>query len=472
MYKLLIADDEEGVRTLLEDLFEENYNVYSVERGDRVVDTIIDKSCDILLLDLQLPGKSGIEVLKEIHKRNLDIAVVILTASNDVNIAISAMKLGAYDYVTKPFDNEKLSVLLKNISERITLKRELTELRQEVEGNYSLKGFISQSEEMQVILRTVERVIDTDSTILIVGESGTGKGVLAKAIHYNSIRKENSFKSVDCSTIPEDLIASELFGHEKGAFTGAITKKIGKFEAAHKGSLFLDEIANLTMEIQSKLLRVLQEKEFERVGGNQLIKVNTRIIAASNRDLRKLVSENKFREDLYYRLNVVPIFLPSLRERKDDIPLFIDIFLKRYNEEYNRDVVFSTKARIFLQEYSWPGNVRQLENLIRRVVLLSAKREVSYSEIVNFIHTEEGGFDKKNIKKEILMKEESPFLNSDGEIKPLKQVELEAVQFALEKCNYNISLAAKSLNVSRKTLHNKMNKYGIEIMREINQPVK
>lgn len=468
MYKLLIADDEDGVRTLLSDLFSDKFNIYSVDRGDQILDIIREESCDILLLDLHLPKKSGMDVLKEIHETGLDIAVVVLTASNDVNTAISAMKLGAYDYVTKPFDNERLEVILKNISERIKLKNELNELRVEVEASYSLKGFTAQSREMKSVVATLERVIDTDSTILIIGDSGTGKGVLAKAIHYNSNRKDMPFKSVDCSTIPPDLIGSELFGHERGAFTGAVSKKVGKFEAADGGTLFLDEIANLSMDIQAKLLRVLQEKEFERVGGNTLVKVNTRIVAASNKDLRKLVNENKFREDLYYRLNVVPVYIPPLSERKDDIPLFIDMFLDKYNKEYSRDIVFNTKARIFLREYSWPGNVRQLENLLRRIVLLSAEKEVSYSNIVNFIHTEEGSFESQNVENEKILDKTCAFIDEDGNFKTLQAIEKEIIEKSLEYAGYNVSEAAKLLKVSRKTFYNKITKYEIKIDKYLN----
>ncbi len=331
MYKLLIADDEPGIRSLLTELFNDDFVIESVERGDVITGLIKKNKYDILLLDLDLPGKNGLDVMSEIQQQRLDIAVVILTASKDINTAIRAMKLGAYDFITKPFENEKLIYLLKNISEKITLEKEIKTLRSEMKLSHTLEGFASHSPEMNSVLETIRRIINTDSTILILGESGTGKSILAKAIHYNSNRSLEPFKSLDCSTIPQDLIGSELFGHEKGAFTGAVSRKTGKFEAAGKGTLFLDEISNLSLDFQAKLLTVLQEKEFERIGGNNLVKSETRIIAASNYDLKKMVADGKFREDLFYRLNVVPVVIPPLRDRVEDNPPFIDLFLEKYN---------------------------------------------------------------------------------------------------------------------------------------------
>ena len=293
-YKLLVADDEKGIRDLLSDLLRDSFDVDTIDRGDTILEKIKRNAHDILILDLQLPGMNGIDVLRQIYEEKIKIAVVVITASNDIETAITSMKLGAYDYLVKPFDTDKLMVILKNIVEKIELESEVTRLREQVGERFRFKNIIGKSPQMQRIFSTLEKVIDTDSTVLIIGESGTGKEIIAKAVHYNSNRKQFPFRSIDCSTIPQDLIGSELFGHEKGAFTGAISRKIGKFEVASKGSLFLDEISNLSIDMQAKLLRVLQEKEFERIGGNQIIKVNTRIVAASNRP-RELVAENKFR---------------------------------------------------------------------------------------------------------------------------------------------------------------------------------
>jgi len=321
VYRILIADDEPGICSLLTELLSDVYEVDSIARGDLVLDRLRTGRYDILILDLHLPGLPGIEVLKQIETNKIPISVIVLTANNDVSTAITAMKLGAYDYMLKPFDNEKMRVIAKNVVDKIELQSELDLLKEEVSESLKFSlSLLGTSRTMMQVFESLERVINTESTILITGESGTGKGVLARAIHYNSNRRSFPFRSVDCSTMPEDLIASELFGHEKGSFTGAIARKIGKFEAADKGTLFLDEISNINIEIQAKLLGVIQEKVVERIGSNQLIKVDTRILAASNRDLRQLVQEGKFREDLYYRLNVVPVHIPPLRKRREDIP--------------------------------------------------------------------------------------------------------------------------------------------------------
>ena len=463
MYNILIADDEEGVRDFLEDLLKESFNVDTIERGDTILDRLKQKPCDILILDLQLPGMNGIEVLRRIYENKIDVVVVIITASNDIETAITSMKLGAYDYLVKPFDNDKLLVILKNIVEKLDLEQEVNELREKVGLSFRFRNIIGKSYKMQRIFATLERVIDTDSTILIIGGSGTGKEIIAKAIHYNSNRKQYPFKSIDCSTIPQDLIGSELFGHEKGAFTGAIAKKIGKFEVASKGTLFLDEISNLSIDMQAKLLRVLQEKEFERLGGNQVIKVDTRIVAASNRDLREMVKDGKFREDLYYRLNVVPVYLPPLKERKEDIPLFIDYFLDKFSTEFGREISLDLKSRLFLSDYSWPGNVRQLENVIKRLVLLSTERVIGVDSVNSVLEFEEAG-GASSISES---KMPSVDLYGDDDIMSLDEMEREYVEKVLQHFNYNISNTARALKVSRKTMHNKLKKYNIEIRKKI-----
>ncbi len=462
-YKILIADDEKGIRELLKDLLSDSFEVETVDRGDTILDILSSKPFDIIILDLQLPGMTGIDVLKQINENKVKIAVVVITATNDVDTAITSMKLGVYDYLVKPFDTDKLLVIIKNIVEKLELENEVSKLRQQVGENFRFKNIIGKSPEMQKIFITLEKVIDTDSTILIIGDSGTGKEIIAKAIHYNSNRKQYPFRSLDCSTIPRDLIGSELFGHEKGSFTGAISRKIGKFEVATKGTLFLDEISNLSIDMQAKLLRVLQEKEFERIGGNQLIKVNTRIVAASNKDLRDLVKENQFREDLYYRLNVVPVYLPPLKERREDIPLFVDHFLNKYNSEYGRDLKIDLKARLFLTNYSWPGNVRQLENFIKRLILLSTANTADQDEVKSLLEFEEtimppSGIDV--ISPKALNKEESISL-----IKSLEDMEKEYLEKVLRHFNYNISNTARALKISRKTMHNKLKRFNITIQK-------
>ncbi len=477
-YRVLIADDEKGIRDLLKDLLEGSFFVSTIDRGDTIIDELKNNKYDILILDLQMPGKNGIEVLQAIRGLKIDIVVVVITASNDVQLAITSMKLGAYDYLVKPFDTDKLLVILKNIVEKLDLENEVNELREKVGESFRFKNIIGKSPKMQRIFATLERVIDTDSTILIIGESGTGKEIIAKAIHYNSNRKQYPFKSIDCSTIPQDLIGSELFGHEKGAFTGAIARKIGKFEVANKGTLFLDEISNLSFDMQAKLLRVLQEKEFERIGGNEIIKVDTRIVAASNRDIREMVKQGTFREDLYYRLNVVPIYLPPLKERKEDIPLFIDYFLNKFITEYGRNISLDLQSRLYLTDYHWPGNVRQLENVIKRLVLLSTENVVKLDIVKSVLEFEEYNKPKitttENVENNSKMtvntiekKNEDVAIIAKDEIKTLDEMEKEYIEKMLKHFDYNISLTAKAINVSRKTMHNKLKKYNIAIKKTV-----
>jgi len=463
-YNILVADDEQGIRDLLSDLLKNYFHVDTVGRGDAILDIIKKQAVDILILDLHMPGMNGIEVLRRVHDEKLKIAVIVITASNDIQAAITSMKLGAYDYLVKPFDNDRLMVILKNIVEKLELETEVNRLREQIAEGFRFKNIIGKSQGMNRVFSTLEKVIDTDSTILIIGESGTGKEVIAKAVHYNSNRKQYPFRSIDCGTIPGDLIGSELFGHEKGAFTGAISRKIGKFEVTEKGTLFLDEISNLTIDMQAKLLRVLQEKEFERIGGNRIIKVNTRIVAASNRDLREMVKEGLFREDLYYRLNVVPVFLPPVRERKEDIPLFIDHFLDKFNSEYERSMKIDLKARLFLADFPWPGNVRQIENVIKRLVLLAAEKNISLDDVMSILDFESSG---SRGNDQVESKSGEPRACQAGEqIKSIDEMEKEYLEMVLRYNNYNISTTARALKISRKTMHNKLKKYKIAIKKE------
>jgi len=461
-YRILVADDEQGIRDLLSDLLKDYFDVDTVDRGDTVLDRLKKVGHEILILDLRLPGMGGLDVLKRIYEDKMKVAVVVITASNDIDTAITSMKLGAYDYLVKPFDTDKLMVVLKNIVEKLELENEVSQLREQLGEGFRFRNIIGKSPGMQKIFSTLEKVIDTDSTVLIIGESGTGKEIIAKAVHYNSNRKQYPFRSIDCSTIPQDLIGSELFGHEKGAFTGAISRKIGKFEIASRGTLFLDEISNLSIDMQAKLLRVLQEKEFERIGGNQLIKVNTRIVTASNRELREMVRENRFPEDLYYRLNVVPVYLPPLKDRREDIPLFIDHFLEKYNGEFGREVNLDLKARLYLTNYSWPGNVRQLENVIKRLILLSTQRTVSLEDVTSVLEFEYTGMAAR--KREVTAPPApNPRSQASEGVKTIEEIEREHLEKMLRHFNYNISTTARALDISRKTMHNKLKKYNIVI---------
>jgi len=369
--KILVVDDEPAITELLSrSLRDEGYRVFTMDRGEGAVATVREEKPEVVLLDIKMPGMDGIETLSQIREFNKESSIIILTAYGSMDTVIEAMKLGAYDYITKPFDLEKLKSLIKGALEaKRPVKEPVSPKR--LEGRYKLENIIGKNAKMFEVYKRIGRVVDNKATVLIQGETGTGKELVARAIYFNGILKNGPFIPVDCASLPEDLLESELFGHEKGAFTGAIAKKLGKFELASGGTLFLDEIGNLNLTTQAKLLRALQEKKIERVGGTRPIKIDVRIIAATHRDLEKAVGEGSFREDLYYRLNVVLINLPPLRERKDDIPLLIEHFLRRYRSESQGKLKYvPLKTLDLLMRYSWPGNVRELENVIERAIVM------------------------------------------------------------------------------------------------------
>lgn len=369
--KILVVDDEPAITELLSrSLRDEGYRVFTMDRGEGAVATVREEKPEVVLLDIKMPGMDGIETLSQIREFNKESSIIILTAYGSMDTVIEAMKLGAYDYITKPFDLEKLKSLIKGALEaKRPVKEPVSPKR--LEGRYKLENIIGKNAKMFEVYKRIGRVVDNKATVLIQGETGTGKELVARAIYFNGILKNGPFIPVDCASLPEDLLESELFGHEKGAFTGAIAKKLGKFELASGGTLFLDEIGNLNLTTQANLLRALQEKKIERVGGTRPIKIDVRIIAATHRDLEKAVREGSFREDLYYRLNVVLINLPPLRERKDDIPLLIEHFLRRYRSESQGKLKYvPLKTLDLLMRYSWPGNVRELENVIERAIVM------------------------------------------------------------------------------------------------------
>ncbi len=453
--KILIADDDRGVREILKHVLSDNYSVHDVSCGEDAVKELTTGAYEILFLDLSMPGMDGLDVLNSVKRNNIEIDAVIISASNDLEKAVQAMKLGAYDYIAKPIDVEKIKLIARNISDKLSLKNEVFELRKKVSDGFRFSSVISVSPAMKKLFFLLNRVIDTDITILICGESGTGKGLLADAVHFNSNRSLFPFRSLDCSTIPKDLIESELFGHEKGAFTGAHSRKIGKFELADKGTLFLDEVSNLSFDVQAKLLKVLQEKRFERLGGNEVVEVNTRIISASNKNLKTLVAEGKFREDLYYRLNVFPVEIPPLRQRREDIPVLINYFLTRFNSEYGREVVITDKAVDFFCKYEWPGNVRELENAMRRIVLISVGKEISEEYIKSiFDHISRDNID-------------IPQTNIKSNYQTLDEVEKKTILESLRLNSFNMSKTSSVLGISRKTLHNKLKAYGISVEKKI-----
>jgi len=442
--RILVADDEPWVRELLREILSEEYQVDCAEDGQDAWVHIEANEYAVILLDLRMPRMTGIEVLQRLREAHSSSICIVITANNDIESAVQSMRLGAYDYIVKPFDNERLLLTVRNAVDKKRLENEVRHLREEV-GHAGLDGIIAGSLAMKRVFALVNRVLDNDVTLLITGESGTGKEVFARAVHNNSTRKNGPFIALDCAAIPDTLIENEFFGHEKGAFTGATASVPGKFELADGGTLFLDEIGNLRLDVQAKLLRVLQEREFSRIGGTRRIQVDVRIICATNADLELAMKENKFREDLYYRINVVPIRLPALREREGDIPELVRYFLGRFNRQMNKKIGVSERAMLQLCQYAWPGNVRELENMINRLVVIKDSDMIEPDDLPPEFRVMPGS----GIRQ---------FPSS----MTLDEVEQEYIMKVLGEENNNISRAAKILGITRKTLHNKLNRFGRE----------
>jgi DNA-binding NtrC family response regulator len=368
---ILVVDDEPNVRESFRLVLEDAYDVIDVPDGSRALDAVRASQVDLVLLDIRLPEMDGIEVLERIKAIDEGVEVILVTAVKTVRTAVAAMKLGAFDYVTKPFDEDELLSLVRRALQKRSLEREVSFLRGELARQHDREDIVGEHPEMQKLSRLITQVARTTTTVLITGESGTGKELIARAIHQRGPRRDKPFVPVNPAAIPEALVESELFGHEKGAFTGAHQRKLGRFELAQGGTLFLDEIGLLRPEVQAKLLRVLQEREIERVGGTHSIKIDVRIVAATNLDLKRAVATGAFREDLFYRLNVVPIMVPPLRDRIEDLPLLVDHFIRRYNHECNKRIeALTPDALAALGAYAWPGNVRELQNIVERTVVL------------------------------------------------------------------------------------------------------
>ena len=372
---ILIADDEPNVRRILEAVFtKDGYTVLLAENGKKALALAAANAIDVLISDLIMPDMTGVEVLMKVKQLHPQCSAVILTAYGTIKSAVEAMRYGAYTYIQKPFDNEDVRLIIKKALEHRALLGENTELKQQLKSTFKLGNLDCISGKMQEVYKIVERVADSRATVLIRGESGTGKELIARALHYNSPRSSKPFIAVSCAALPETLLESELFGHEKNAFTGAAATKPGRFELASQGTLFLDEIGDIPPMVQIKLLRVLQEWEFERIGGTKTLKVDVRVITATNKDLEKAMSEEKFRADLYYRLNIVTIFLPPVRERPEDIPTLVETFLEKYSKQNGRKInKVDSETLAMLRAYTWPGNVRELENVIERAVVISEK---------------------------------------------------------------------------------------------------
>jgi len=449
--KILVADDEKNMLWALTNvLSKQGFKTFTARDGEEAIHQFKKHLPDVVLLDLKMPKKNGIEVLKKIKKINDSIPVIMITAHGNIETAIEAMKLGAFDYVQKPFEMEEINVLIKKALKIRDLTMEVELLRDELSRISRGNQIIGESPQIKEVMDLVNRVAKSNATVLILGESGTGKELVANAIHYNSNRKNKPFVKVNCGALPENLLESELFGHEKGAFTGAISRKIGRFERAHGGSIFLDEIGEMSFSTQVKLLRVLQEKQIERVGSTEVIDVDVRIIAATNKDLKRLVEEGRFREDLYYRLNVIPIKIPPLRERKQDIPLLVKYFLQKYSlETGRRGMTISDSALDKLKAYSWPGNIRELQNVIERAVILSPGREITEDQLPPEI-----------VKRDKQIELDEFKLPKNGV--NLNDLEKSLIKQALDMTNGNQTEAARLLGITRHTLIYRMEKYGLK----------
>lgn len=439
--KLLIVDDELSVRDSLNKWFrEEGYEVHTAEDANEALTRMAETKFDAALLDIKMRGTDGIELQKRLHEIDPDLISIMMTGYASVETAVEALKNGAYDYVTKPLDPDEIAHTIKNALSHRQAKEENVRLRETVAEISQHPDMVGQSAAMKKVFDAIETVGPTDATVLITGESGTGKELVARAIHAASARRFHPMVTIHCGALTETLLESELFGHEKGAFTGAQYRKKGKFEIAEGGTVFLDEIGDISLKTQTDLLRVLQEREIVRVGGNQTIHVDFRCVAATNKDLEGLIEEGKFRPDLFYRLNVFRIELPSLRDRKDDIPLLVDYFVHKFSLQMNKKINRVAPAAMYaLQNHTWPGNVRELENAVERAMVVAQEPELRESDFI---------FKPKNGAA------------PDAGTKTLEDMEKAHILRVLEECNWNQTRAAEVLDIDRVTLHNKLKKYG------------
>lgn len=452
---MLISEDETRMREvmimLLSDL---GINIFEAADGAEAVDIFDNENIHLVISDLKLPKKNGMEVLNHIKQSRPEVPVIIVTAFGSIDNAVKAIREGAFDYVTKPFKEERLHSCVKKALQISTLTYEVKHLRQEIEGKYNFNNIIGDSPEMCEILRMAGDVSKTDTTVLITGESGTGKELLSRATHINSSRSKGPFLPVNCAAIPASLLEAELFGYERGAFTGAHQRKKGKFELASGGTLFLDEIGDMELDVQAKFLRVLESHEFERLGGDKSIQADVRIITATNKDLEKMVAEGLFREDLYYRVSVFPIRIPPLRERRDDIPLLSHHFIKKFSSAFGRKVpVLSDKVMEMLYNHPWKGNIRELKNVLERAMILCKGDRITRRHVV-LNENYEKPFSTMNIDQIVSL------LIQDYRI-GLEELETKCIKFALENSGNNVSRAARMLGLSRATLRYRLEKMGL-----------
>ncbi len=453
MHRILVVDDELNMRLVLQAMLrKEGHEVLLAADGLEALKTLKETDVSAVITDMKMPRMDGMSLLEAVRRERPAVPVIMITAYGTIATAVDALKKGAFDYITKPFEQDEL----KNVIRKAIQTRNLDE--SEVvpsPGEIDHAGIIGRGEAMTELFETIRRVAPTTTTVLITGETGTGKELAAQAVHLNSTRKTNPFLKINCAAIPENLMESELFGHEKGAFTGAVVSKPGRFELAHKGTLFLDEIGELSRDMQVKILRVIQEQEFERVGGLKTIKVDVRMIAATNRNLQQDVKEGRFREDLYYRLNVFPIWIPPLRERREDMPDLVDFFIQKFNRKFERTVQAADRGLLeTFRRYDWPGNIREMENVLERLVLMSRTDILSAEHLppeLKSVAPEAAapgrGEQREPVKK--LIREQS------------EEIERQMIQEVLESCGQNVTRAARELGMSRKGLQLKMIKYNL-----------
>jgi two-component system NtrC family response regulator len=444
--KILVIDDDESLRRVLEyTLQEEGYEVFTAASGEEGLELFEERQPALVITDMKMPGLNGFQVLKEVKERSAEALVIIVTAFGEVDAAVKAMNLGAYDFITKPLSRDELKLTVKKALQLLGLTEENRQLREKLSGRDALKNLVGMSPKMERLFASVRKVADTEATVLITGESGTGKVLVARAIHTISSRKSAPFIAINCAAIPRDLLESELFGHTKGAFTGAVKDRVGKFQLADRGTLFLDEVGDLPVELQPKLLRALQERIVEPLGGGKVQKIDVRVVAATNQDLEGAIADGSFREDLYYRLSVIPIHLPPLRERKEDIPLLVRHFTNKFGQA---NVTFTKGTLDALAMYSWPGNVRELENAIERLLIMRRGDEIGQDDLPGKI------LDERTNKKRMIF-----VLPDEGY--PLEQLEKEVVEESLTRNNWNQTAAARFLGIPRHVLVYRMEKYGI-----------
>jgi two-component system response regulator AtoC len=451
---ILLVDDEQNTREALSiALRREGYNIIPASNGGEGMKLLEKEPVDLIITDLMMPGVSGMDLLDFARKHRPEVMVIMITGHASVETAITAMKNGAFDYITKPIKLDEVKIIIHQATDKRNLLLENISLKKELKGKYTFDNIIGTSRPMQEIFSIMERVVNSDSTVLITGDSGTGKELVAKALHYNGPRKENPFVAINCAAIPSELLESELFGHVKGSFTGAVANKPGKFEQANTGTMFLDEIGSMTMALQGKLLRVLQEKEIERVGGAKPMKVDVRIISATNTDLEKAVKRGLFRDDLFYRLNVIPIHLPSLRDRAEDIPMLAAHFIGKYNEKMKKGIKgLASGVMDYLVAYEWPGNIRELENVIERAVTLTDGEYIQENALPQSILGVAG--------QEFYSVPQIPDKGTDLE-KELEGFEAAMIRMALKKTGGIKTKAAELLNIKRTTLLEKMRRLNL-----------